>query len=364
MDYEDQEEEQEGEVAYNNDSLLPKIPSPVHSAAAAPPPPLRKPRYKECLKNHAVALCANAVETAAASSSLRGTTAHSSPSSAPPAAATATSTAGRLKQLRWFWFWVWEPAAAASGGGPSAPAQPLWSSREELEGYFSGPGSGGRKRFRTKFTAEQKERMLSLAERLDWKIQKQDEELVQQFCSEAGIKRHVLKVWMHNNKHTLEKPEAFCTAFIACVVGRISNSGKTLSHSTSRSTFQLSPTLFFAVSVPFLNPSPLPFLNPSLLWILTMVDTRRSKLNDERLLRSRTSSGPVPRMFAAFGEKSVVGEGLLESSIAVLVICVEGVKCDKAKAASSSADLLGVASEYGKLNSTQLFSVVIVDPID
>ncbi|KAG6403392.1 hypothetical protein SASPL_135610 [Salvia splendens] len=31
----------------------------------------------------------------------------------------------------------------------------------------------------------------------------------------------------------------------------------------------------------------------------------------------------------------------------------EPEKCDKAKAASSSADLLGAASEYGKLDSTQ-----------
>lgn len=70
-----------------------------------------------------------------------------------------------------------------------------------------GGGSGGslKKRFRTKFSQEQKEKMLDLAEKLGWRIQKQDEEAVQQFCNEFGIRRHVLKVWMHNNKHTLGK---------------------------------------------------------------------------------------------------------------------------------------------------------------
>lgn len=77
-------------------------------------------------------------------------------------------------------------------------------------GGRSGGGGGGfvgssKKRFRTKFSQEQKEKMSDLAEKLGWKIQKQDEEVVQQLCNELGIKRQVLKVWMHNNKHTLGK---------------------------------------------------------------------------------------------------------------------------------------------------------------
>lgn len=73
----------------------------------------------------------------------------------------------------------------------------------------SGGGGGGvggsRKRFRTKFTGDQKDKMLAFAERLGWRMQKQDEALVQQFCAETNVKRHVFKVWMHNNKHTLGK---------------------------------------------------------------------------------------------------------------------------------------------------------------
>ncbi|KAG7990243.1 hypothetical protein I3843_02G015700 [Carya illinoinensis] len=83
-------------------------------------------------------------------------------------------------------------------------------SRDDQEEDVSNPsgglgGSVSKKRFRTKFTQEQKDRMLELAERLGWRIQKHDEAVVQQFCSDTGVKRHVLKVWMHNNKHTLER---------------------------------------------------------------------------------------------------------------------------------------------------------------
>ncbi|EXB80410.1 hypothetical protein L484_010980 [Morus notabilis] len=62
-----------------------------------------------------------------------------------------------------------------------------------------------KKRIRTKFTQEQKEKMLNFAEKVGWKIQKQEESVVQQFCQEIGVKRRVLKVWMHNNKHNLAK---------------------------------------------------------------------------------------------------------------------------------------------------------------
>ncbi|KAI3707773.1 hypothetical protein L2E82_36580 [Cichorium intybus] len=62
-----------------------------------------------------------------------------------------------------------------------------------------------KKRFRTKFTQEQKEKMVNFAEKVGWKIQRQEESVVQHFCQEIGIKRRVLKVWMHNNKQNLAK---------------------------------------------------------------------------------------------------------------------------------------------------------------
>ncbi|CAM0951358.1 unnamed protein product [Alopecurus aequalis] len=66
------------------------------------------------------------------------------------------------------------------------------------------PHMGGlpaRKRFRTKFTAEQKQRMQELSERLGWRLQKRDEAIVDEWCRDIGVSKGVFKVWMHNNKH-------------------------------------------------------------------------------------------------------------------------------------------------------------------
>lgn len=236
MEYEeDQEEEQEGDVGYN-DSLPNKMPSAVEAAAA----PLRKHRYKECLKNHAVGIGAHATDgcgefmpageegtleslKCAACNCHRNFHRRESeggggafpfnqyPQQQQQQLLLAHHPHGHFgfrgpggylqvaaaqQQVR---------AAPLALALPSSSGGGAGGSREDMEDYYSNPSSGAgaaRKRFRTKFTAEQKEGMLSLAERLDWKIQKQDEELVQQFCGEVGIKRHVLKVWMHNNKHT------------------------------------------------------------------------------------------------------------------------------------------------------------------
>lgn len=72
-------------------------------------------------------------------------------------------------------------------------------------GGGGGGGGSSRKRFRTRFTQEQKDKMLEFAVRVGWRIQKQDEAAVEHFCGEIGVRRQVLKVWMHNNKHTLGK---------------------------------------------------------------------------------------------------------------------------------------------------------------
>ncbi|KAK4263114.1 hypothetical protein QN277_028582 [Acacia crassicarpa] len=95
------------------------------------------------------------------------------------------------------------PSTSGAGGG----VQNIRDDQEDVSNPSGGGGGGdgSKKRFRTKFTAEQKDKMLGLAEKLGWRIQKHDEAVVQQFCDETGVKRHVLKVWMHNNKHTLGK---------------------------------------------------------------------------------------------------------------------------------------------------------------
>ncbi|XP_009776697.1 zinc-finger homeodomain protein 6 [Nicotiana tabacum] len=60
----------------------------------------------------------------------------------------------------------------------------------------------GKKRFRTKFTTDQKEKMLAFAEKLGWTLQRKDQENeTERFCREVGVSRKVFKVWMHNHKN-------------------------------------------------------------------------------------------------------------------------------------------------------------------
>ncbi|KAI0494803.1 hypothetical protein KFK09_024946 [Dendrobium nobile] len=222
----------------------------------------RKPtagvRYRECLKNHAVSIGGHAVDgcgeflpageegsldalrCAACSchrnfhrKEVEGGGEPSPGSSAAAAAAAAgfhspfspyyRTPAGYLHHHHHHQYAAAAAAAAAAHHHhrPVPLALPSTSggghSREELEdvsnpmsfgfgGAAAGPSSSsGKKRFRTKFTQEQKDKMLAFAEAVGWRLQKHDEAAVQQFCNETSVKRHVLKVWMHNNKHTLGK---------------------------------------------------------------------------------------------------------------------------------------------------------------
>uniref|UniRef100_A0A7N1A4S0 ZF-HD dimerization-type domain-containing protein n=1 Tax=Kalanchoe fedtschenkoi TaxID=63787 RepID=A0A7N1A4S0_KALFE len=99
-----------------------------------------------------------------------------------------------------------QPVAVAYGGGATeSSSEDLVQVFDEMPQREIEPGSG-RKRFRTKFTQEQKDKMLGFAERLGWRLQRQDDEMVAKFCNEIGIRRQVLKVWMHNNKSSFKKP--------------------------------------------------------------------------------------------------------------------------------------------------------------
>lgn len=96
------------------------------------------------------------------------------------------------------------PMMEALGGGG------VESSGEDLEEFRSNNGgqpSMSRKRFRTKFTQEQKGRMMEFAEKLGWKIQKHDQQEIRQFCSQVGVTRQVFKVWMHNNKQARKQQQ-------------------------------------------------------------------------------------------------------------------------------------------------------------
>lgn len=102
-----------------------------------------------------------------------------------------------------------QPIMMTFGGASRTPAE---SSSEDLNIFQTNAGvqlmaEMSKKRFRTKFTEDQKDKMHDFAERIGWKIQKQDEEEVLRFCNEVGLKRQVFKVWMHNNKQTTKKKQ-------------------------------------------------------------------------------------------------------------------------------------------------------------
>ena len=100
------------------------------------------------------------------------------------------------------------PVMMNFGGGGSAESssEDLNMFHSNARGQASHPQSS-KKRFRTKFSQEQKDKMMEFADKLGWRIQKQDEQEVQQFCAQVGVKRRGFKVWMHNKKQAMKKKQ-------------------------------------------------------------------------------------------------------------------------------------------------------------
>ncbi|XP_038905975.1 zinc-finger homeodomain protein 10-like [Benincasa hispida] len=170
-------------------SRFTKNPSPVHSNRPHLPsnsnPILYNYNYKECLKNHAVAVGGHALDGCC---EFMPAGPHGSLDALKCAACNCHRNFHRRD---------------ITDDGESGP---------QYISYWRGPrmlalpsSSPGRKRVRTKFTEEQKEKMVEMAEKMEWRIQKKDEAAVMEFCNEIGVKRRVLKVWMHNNKNTFRK---------------------------------------------------------------------------------------------------------------------------------------------------------------
>ncbi|KDP29745.1 hypothetical protein JCGZ_18680 [Jatropha curcas] len=244
MEFEDQEEhdeEEEMDLPASYDSLGNSTRVKMTSSGAETGHST-KPRYRECLKNHAVGIGGHAVDgcgefmPAGAEGTLDALKCaacnchrnfHRKETNETTNPGGGGGGGGELffhghphphhLQVPQFTPYYRTPAGYLHVAPPqqrplALPSTSGGQSREDQEdvsnpsgGGFGSGGGSSRKRFRTKFTQDQKERMLSLAERLGWRIQKHDEAVVQQFCNETGVKRHVLKVWMHNNKHTLGK---------------------------------------------------------------------------------------------------------------------------------------------------------------
>ncbi|KAK9118166.1 hypothetical protein Scep_016259 [Stephania cephalantha] len=110
--------------------------------------------------------------------------------------------------------------SSGHGGGSSSSRDVDTSGHVELIEYGShhheamaersggGGGEGGKKRVRTKFSAEQKEKMLGFAEKLGWRIRRKEgeDDEIERFCRSVGVSRQVFKVWMHNHKSSTSTP--------------------------------------------------------------------------------------------------------------------------------------------------------------
>ncbi|XP_039069797.1 zinc-finger homeodomain protein 1-like [Hibiscus syriacus] len=243
MEFEDHEEqEEEMGLAPSYDSLFNSSTvkmSGVEPSSATPTgqqQQQRKPSYRECLKNHAVGIGGHAVDgcgefmpagTEGTLDALKCAACnchrnfhrkeselpttdiyfhhHQLPQFTPYLEKLPTTDIYfHHHQLPQFTPYFREPTGYLHVAGQQRPLALPSTSGHSRDDQEDGSNQGSsRKRFRTKFTQEQKDMMLALAERLGWRIQKHDEEIVQQFCNETGVKRHVLKVWLHNNKHTL-----------------------------------------------------------------------------------------------------------------------------------------------------------------
>ncbi|GFP92520.1 zinc-finger homeodomain protein 2 [Phtheirospermum japonicum] len=228
MEYEDQEEEHEGKIglagpSYNDSLVNSNSTRSNKTPCPAEPSPPRKSRYRECLKNYALRIGGYAVDGCGefipggedgTLESLRCAACNCHRNFHRKETGYGAAGAFAFPQQQLLLTQHHHPHTHVSYRTPSGylhAAAPQLAQTAELLALPSSSGGGrgsvpsGKKRFRTKFTQEQKDKMLNLAERLGWRIQKQDEEIVQTFCEELGIKRHVLRVWMHNNKHTLGK---------------------------------------------------------------------------------------------------------------------------------------------------------------
>ncbi|KAL3644565.1 hypothetical protein CASFOL_009745 [Castilleja foliolosa] len=183
-----------------------------------PPPP---PAYKECMKNHAANIGGHAVDGCGeflppggggpVSLKCAACGCHRSFHRREPESPTAITPPFlnfRHPSLQ-------KRFSISPPGAVTVPynASPLFFGLRTGEEHHQAPvtptaeNSAGRKRFRTKFSQEQKEKMQSFSVKLGWKLQKCDEGAVKEFCSEIGVTKGVLKVWMHNNKNTIGKKE-------------------------------------------------------------------------------------------------------------------------------------------------------------
>lgn len=203
------------------------------------PPPPTVVAYRECLKNHAASIGGHALD-GCGEFMPSPTCTPTEPTSLKCAACGChrnfhrrgstndfPATATRSTHFIEFNRHPHQTSTSTSPSPPSPPPQPTnyaygphlllsLSTAADQNHTVATPGTpmpikienaGGRKRFRTKFSQDQKEKMLLFAEKVGWKMQRCGDKMVTDFCNEIGIRRGIFKVWMHNNKNTFRKRE-------------------------------------------------------------------------------------------------------------------------------------------------------------
>lgn len=154
--------------------------------------------YKECLRNHAASLGSYATD-GCGEFTLDDTT----PETLKCAACGCHRNFHRKVIVT-----VRGGCAGRRGGGTGNSFNGRDTDVVEMIEYGAGHSNESerarRKRVRTKFSEEQKEKMLEFAEKLGWRIKRKEgeEDEIERFCRSIGVSRQVFKVWMHNHKNT------------------------------------------------------------------------------------------------------------------------------------------------------------------
>ncbi|KAG0504036.1 hypothetical protein HPP92_004108 [Vanilla planifolia] len=200
-----------GQQSHGHEAFPMALQSPTPLSAAAPPSG-RKLKYRECLKNHAASIGGNATDGCGEfmASGEEGTLdAFLCSACSCHRNFHRKEMEGEASSCGYLEFRGGRKLVGQRGVLFSSPHQmilPLGAVQtSESDEPATATAAMAKKRFRTKFTPEQKQKMLCFAEKVEWKLQKVEETAVQQFCHEIGVKRRVLKVWMHNNKHNLAR---------------------------------------------------------------------------------------------------------------------------------------------------------------
>ncbi|KAJ6690005.1 hypothetical protein OIU85_006305 [Salix viminalis] len=208
-----------------------------HNHCFAPPPQQHTVvSYKECLKNHAASFGGLALD-GCGEFMPKPTATPQDPASLKCAACGCHRNFHRREPFGPATLmtpalnWTTSPSPGSTSSGPSpSPTSPASPTPQSF--YPSAPhmllalstghpddtqlqkqghslvmtSSHGKKRARTKFSREQKERMYLFAEKLGWRMPRGNNDRdVEGFCSEIGVNRNVFKVWMHNNRSRKEK---------------------------------------------------------------------------------------------------------------------------------------------------------------